>query len=348
MRRDSMERYELGARDRQGSACTRFLFAPAKWQNLSHLRPSRPVTRRLSIRIHNMTRRTLLSVASTFALAQTSATAQKPAPQAPKSNALKLPAEGRIPVAFPISKGVVMIDYAGPWEVFQDANNPDGGTIFELYTVAETLDPVVGSGGIKLVPAYTFATAPAPKIVVIAAQSGNDAMLDWIRKVSKATDVTMSVCTGAFVLAKTGLLDGKSATTHHSSYGPLQMQYSNIKVKRGFRFVETDSNIATAGGLTSGIDLALRVVERYVGRDAAEGTAFYMEYQGEGWKDSTGAANQAYAKPNLKPGQFACPVCGMVVGANSPLKSSYKSAEYRFCSSGHKEGFDANPAAFLE
>ena len=92
----------------------------------------------------------------------------------------------------------------------------------------------------------------------------------------------MSVCTGAFQLAKAGLLAGKSATTHHDFIDRLAKQFPDVDVKRGLRFVEGEK-ISTAGGLTSGIDLALRVVERYFGREIAQKTAAYMEYQSQGW-----------------------------------------------------------------
>src|SRR5438270_5103897 len=139
-----------------------------------------------------------------------------------EANSLKPPAKGDIPVAFIISDGAVVIDFCGPWEVFRDVMVP--GSMehpFRLYTVAETTKPIHASGGMQIVPDYTFANAPAPKVIVIPAQSEpSRAMLDWIRKSSKDTDVTMSVCTGAFVLAKTGLLSGKSATTHHTAFNP--------------------------------------------------------------------------------------------------------------------------------
>jgi hypothetical protein len=112
----------------------------------------------------------------------------------------------------------------------------------------------------KIIPNYTFETAPPPKVVVIPAQGGStEAMLEWIRSVTKATDVTMSVCTGAFVLAKTGLLSGKSATTFHDAFAGFEMQFPDIHLKRGARFVE-DGNLASSGRLTSGMDLAFRVV----------------------------------------------------------------------------------------
>src|SRR6478672_11802963 len=161
---------------------------------------------------------------------------------------------------------------------------PDKGQIpVGLYTVAETKKPIRTSGGMQIVPDYTIENAPPPKVIVIPAQSAPSlAVLDWIKKSSKTTDVTMSVCTGAFVLAKTGLLNGKSATTYHGAFGSFATQFPDVQLKRGARFVE-NGNLATAGGLSSGIDLALRVVERYYGREVARKTAYNMEYQGEGW-----------------------------------------------------------------
>jgi len=289
-----------------------------------------------------VTRRTLLTAAAGVAAVSRFARAGQ---SRPGLKPLTPPAEGTIPAAVAISDGAVMIDYAGPWEVFQDANRPSGGNAFNLYTVAASTQSVSASGGLKLVPDYTFDNAPAPKVIVIPAQSGNAAMLEWIRKSAKTADVVMSVCTGAFILADTGLLAGKAATTHHGSYGRFAMKYRDVKLKRGFRFVESEPNLATAGGLSSGIDLALRVVERYFGRASAEGTAFFMEYQGEGWKDSTGAANQSYLKPPAN-NRFACRVCGMALSADAPLRSSHKGVTYYFCSDGCKSQFEASPEDF--
>lgn len=204
------------------------------------------------------------------------------------TNKLAAPAKGSIPVAFAISEGVTVIDFAGPWEVFQDVMIPTRGKSmdeqmpFQLFTVSEKTEPVTGSGGLKLVPDYTFETAPVPKVVVVPAQRGSAALHKWLRTVTETTDVTMSVCTGAFQLAKAGLLTGKSATTHHEFIDRLAKQFPDIEVRRGLRFVE-GPRISTAGGLSSGIDLALRVVDRYFGREVAETTAGYMEYQSKGW-----------------------------------------------------------------
>lgn len=199
------------------------------------------------------------------------------------------PAKGRIPVAFLVSRGVTVIDFAGPWEVFQDVHvasrgeRMDDQMPFELFTVSDTLEPVTGSAGLKIVPNYTFKTSPSPKVIVIPAQGGRSPELfEWLTKASQTADVVMSVCTGAFILGRSGLLKGKSATTHHDFIEQFAREFPDVDVKRGLRFVE-GPKISSAGGLTSGIDLALRVVERYFGRGVAETTAFYMEYQSKGW-----------------------------------------------------------------
>ena len=260
-----------------------------------------------------------------------------PSPLTPPTNA-------SIPVAFLISEGAVVIDFCGPWEVFERVYLPgQKHDAFSLYTVAETAAPIIAGGGLKITPNYTIANAPAPKVIVIPAQSpASEATKAWIRNATKNTDVTMSVCTGAFVLASTGLLSGKSATTHHGAYVDLAMQYPDIHVERGARFVES-GNLATAGGLTSGMDLALRVVERYFGRDVASQTASLLEYQGQGWLDPS--SNSAFAGPIKQSASHpVCAVCGMEIDRS--LSSTYKGQTYYFCVKDHKQIFDASPEKF--
>ena len=198
------------------------------------------------------------------------------------------PAKGKIPVAFTISEGVTVIDFAGPWEVFQDVmittrgQDHDEQMPFQLFTVAEKIEPIIGSGGLKLVPDYTFETVPQPKIVVVPAQRGSKELHAWLRKMTASADMIMSVCTGAFQLGRAGLLSGKTATTHHDFFDQFAKAFPDVTLKRGLRFVEQEK-ISTAGGLSSGIDLALRVVDRYFGREVAQTTATYMEYQSKGW-----------------------------------------------------------------
>ena len=219
-----------------------------------------------------------LSALSVGALARPAATSA-----AAGVRPLTPPATGPIRVAVAISEGVTVIDFAGPWEVFQDVMLPGrDDMVFALCTVAATKDVVEGSGGLKLVPDHTFASVPDPRVVIVPAQKGSPELHAWLRKTTTTADLVASVCTGAFQLAKAGLLAGKRATTHHDYADELARRYPDVHVEKGLRFVENE-RVATAGGLSSGIDLALHVVERYFGRPAAERTAAFMEYQGKGW-----------------------------------------------------------------
>jgi len=155
----------------------------------------------------------------------------------------------------------------------------------------------------------------------------------------------MSVCTGAFVLAKTGLLKGKSATTYHGAFVRFATQFPDVQLKRGARFIE-NGNLATAGGLSSGIDLALRVVERYYGREVARKAAYNMEYQGEGWMNPD--SNQLYATSPVSTSEHPlCMVCGMDVDPKIAPNSVFKGVTYYFCSQDDKKTFDMAPEKFI-
>ena len=205
--------------------------------------------------------------------------------------ALLAPPKGSIHVAFVLSEGATMIDFAGPWEVFQDVHVESRGSSmdekmpFRLFTVSDSRATIRTSGGMQVTPDYTFADAPEASIVVVGAQSGKSKqMMDWLRRATTHSQVVMSVCTGAYKLAMAGLLDGKKAATHHEFWDDFQKRFPKVTLERGVRYVRSDAVIFTAGGLTSGIDLALHVVELYFGRDVAERTAGYMEYEGTRWK----------------------------------------------------------------
>ena len=215
---------------------------------------------------------------------------------------LTAPAKGGISVAFVLTEHAVMIDFAGPWETFQDVMVPSRGPkmedqhAFHLYTVSDSKNPIRVSGGMQVIPDYTFDDAPQPKVVVIPAQMGDSPkMMDWIRKMATQSDVVMSVCTGAFQLGEAGLLKGKKATTHHASYVRFQNQFPDVLVQKDMRYVQSDSVVFTSGGLSSGIDLALHVVELYFGRHVAENTARTMEYEGKGWTGD-GTASVKYSE----------------------------------------------------
>ncbi len=200
-----------------------------------------------------------------------------------RARALKAPGDRAIQVAFTIGPHVNVIDVAGPWEVFQDVGAETGGrSPFELFTVAESAESLSATGGLTVVPHHTYDKAPQPDVVVVPAHHATDATRGWLKQAAASADLVMSVCTGAYILAEAGLLDGLEATTHHGFHSDFAGQFPKVKLVADKRYVEHD-RIATAAGLTSGIDLALRVVERYLGQEAATKTARYMEHESRAW-----------------------------------------------------------------
>jgi len=182
-------------------------------------------------------------------------------------------------VAFAVTDSATVIDFAGPWEVFQDTPLPghDNEGAFVQYLVGPAMTAVEATAGMQLMPRYTFANAPRPDIVVVGAQRGSPELVPWLQKTAKTAEVMMSVCTGAFKFGHAGLFDGKSATTHHDFYDAFEKQFPKVKLVRGPRFVD-EGHMVSAGGLTSGIDLALHVVERFHGKQIADNVAGYMEF----------------------------------------------------------------------
>lgn len=193
-----------------------------------------------------------------------------------------LPRRREIRVAFLLGDHANVIDTAGAWEVFQDTQ-VDGRAPFRLCTVAPDCRGVRMTGGLRIEPQYTIDDAPSPHLIVVPAQRATDAARRWLARASAGADLTMSVCTGAFQLARAGLLDGLAATTHHDFHDAFAKEFPQVELRRGPRFVD-NGRIATAGGLTSGIDLALHVVRRYFGVEVAAATARYMEYGGDAWR----------------------------------------------------------------
>lgn len=185
-------------------------------------------------------------------------------------------------VAIFLHQGVELLDFAGPGEVFAAARTIGGQQAFNTYTVAATAEPLLSQGFVTIKPQYTIENCPRPDIIVLS--GGNidrplqdPKVLEWIAKTSQTSEVTMSVCTGAFLLAKAGLLDGREATTHWAAIDRLRQAAPKVKVIEHRRFVD-QGRILTSAGVSAGIDGALRVVERLLGRPAATLTAKHMEY----------------------------------------------------------------------
>lgn len=186
-------------------------------------------------------------------------------------------------VAILIFDEVEVLDFAGPFEVFAVTKGRDEERPFNVYTVAEKEGVVLARNNLSINPHYTIADCPTPDILVVPGGYGtrremnNPVLIDWIREQAARIELTTSVCTGALLLAKAGLLEGLSATTHHGSYDLLQEVAPNTNVQRGVRYVD-NGTIITSAGVQAGMDMSLYLVGRLLGVETARQTAQYIEY----------------------------------------------------------------------
>ncbi|MDP2858497.1 MAG: DJ-1/PfpI family protein [Bacillota bacterium] len=183
--------------------------------------------------------------------------------------------------------GVEELDFCGPYEVFSVANRMAAASQapvpYAITLVGEHGGPLTCAGGLKVLPDATMDDCARPDILVVPGGAGTrrgediEPVVGFIRDSDPHCEIIASVCTGALLLARAGLLDGRRATTHWASLDLLQEQHPAVDVVRGVRFVD-EGRIITAGGISAGIDLALHVVERTAGPGLASLTAQRMEY----------------------------------------------------------------------
>ncbi|MFY9550868.1 MAG: DJ-1/PfpI family protein [Thermoanaerobaculia bacterium] len=204
-------------------------------------------------------------------------------------------------LAILIFPGVQIIDYTGPWEVFGHAF-VDDQRAFRIYTVAPSTGALTTSMGMSVNPEFTLGNAPRPDVLVVpggnvSPQLENAELVNWVRSSAKNAEVVLSVCNGAFFLAKAGLLDGLEATTFAGLIDELKVAAPKTRVVTDKRFVD-NGKIVTAAGLTSGIDGALHVIEKLYGKGTAQVAAVGMEYD---WRPDSGFARAALADRHLDP-----------------------------------------------
>jgi len=185
-------------------------------------------------------------------------------------------------IAFYLQDGVEVLDFAGPMEVFAYAG-------YKVFTVSKTRDPIISQGILKIVPDYDIVNAPeADMLVFFGGNSGkasqDEELISWVKN-RKNVQYYFSVCTGVFMLAEAGILDGQKATTFHSSLDYLEQSFPKIKVLKGVRFVDNGKVITTAG-ISAGIDGALHMVAKLQGFGQAKRVAYYMEY--DNWTPGNG------------------------------------------------------------
>lgn len=207
-----------------------------------------------------------------------------------------------VKVAILMFDGVQIIDFAAPYEVFEQAG-------FTVYTVSKEGKQVTATQGLKTLVDHSFATAPAANIVVVPGGHIHDAekdaaTLDWIRKQAGPADHVLSVCTGSFILGSTGLLDGKSATTFHRAFEGMAKQFPKVHIVSDQRWVDS-GELVTSAGLASGIDASLHVVAEVRGLKAARSVAMNLEYD---WKPEQGFVRGKMADRHMRlPARFSLP-----------------------------------------
>lgn len=180
---------------------------------------------------------------------------------------------------------VEVLDFAGPFEVFSITTLPESDKKpFIVKTISETGNMINARNGLKIKPDYSFNDKIDFDILIIPGGYGaeeieinNLKVIEWIKNKFNNVDILASVCTGSFLLAKTGILDNKNATTHWMDIKKLQNDFPKIKVHKNIKYIE-DGKIITAGGVSAGINMSLYIIEKLLNKDIARYTAKRMEY----------------------------------------------------------------------
>jgi len=176
-----------------------------------------------------------------------------------------------------------VLDYAGPYEVFNVAGEVSAGA-FRTYGIGVGAGPQVGRGGFAVVPPASLADAELPDILVVPGGAGTRPLLRepevlaWVARAAEQAELVLSVCTGALVLAAAGVLDDARATTHHDAFGELAALAPRIEVASGERFVQNSDRVWTSGGISAGIDLSLHIVELLAGEQTRAAVVEEMEW----------------------------------------------------------------------
>ena len=183
---------------------------------------------------------------------------------------------------------VEVLDFAGPYEVFTTASRvfkrrqADSPDPFTVFTIAQTTAAVRARAGLKIFPDYHLTNHPRIDLLlipggIVTAELEEPQVIRWIAETAGRARLTASICTGAFLLAKAGLLDGKSAITHWEDIADLRAMFPSVMVVEHRRWVD-EGSIVTSAGISAGIDMSLHLVERLVDRELAERTAWQMEF----------------------------------------------------------------------
>jgi len=212
----------------------------------------------------------------------------------PDTDLAALAGSRSLDVAILLFPEVEVLDFAGPFEVFSVASRIHRGTQhrpFRVSTVAAERMPVPARHGLPVIANYTFAELPRADVLIVPGgivdqPLADPATLTWLKAASDEAALTASVCTGAFLLAKIGMLRGRSVTTHWEDIPELRMAHSDLTVVENVPYVD-EGRIVTSAGISAGIDMSLHLVARMLGHAAAEATARQMQYD---WSEARPSA----------------------------------------------------------
>lgn len=177
-----------------------------------------------------------------------------------------------------------VLDVCGPYEVFSVTGRRHDLNPFQVHLVAERPGPVALRNGFSVNPQHTLENCPPCDILIVPGGYGtrrelqNPALLDWIRRQAARAELVLSVCTGALLLGRAGLLDGLRATTHFAAIELLRETAPLALVCEGVRFVD-NGRVVLSAGVSAGLDMSLHIVDRLLGAELAEEAAGYMEYR---------------------------------------------------------------------
>ena len=195
-------------------------------------------------------------------------------------------------VAILVFDDVELLDFCGPFEVFSSLDREQRPAPFKVFTVAPEPGHITAANGLCVKHAHDFSTCPPVDVLVVPGGVGtrremnNATVGDWVGRVSREAELTLSVCTGALLLARAGLLAGLRATTHHGAIDLLREVAPDAEVTAERRYVD-NGNIVLSAGISAGMDMSLHVIARLHGIEAAQRTARHMEYDWHREADET-------------------------------------------------------------
>ncbi|MDH5432771.1 MAG: DJ-1/PfpI family protein [Gammaproteobacteria bacterium] len=183
-----------------------------------------------------------------------------------------------------------VLDFSGPFEVFSTASRlSKPADFFKVFLIAESKEQVKARGNYLVFPHYDIHNHPQLDVLIVVGgvhteEMNKQSVLDWIKHQSKLIQLTASVCTGAFLLAKADVINNQTVTTHWEDIADLKNSFPDLNIEEKRRWID-EGDIVTSGGISAGIDMSLHLVSKLYSEELAEQTAKQMEYRWQNQKE---------------------------------------------------------------